>query len=222
MKSYLFIPAMFLIALMLSSCYTPKSVVNNSELRQKGDVMNFILLYVDSSDEIFEWNEEYYNRLLKGKFNNLERSQFRQVFHDKFRRKFNPTFVHNYADYFSTHKEYSFEEFNQQLSKQNIDHILLVSQKSSKSEVMPLVVGDWVLPATSNRNHYQVYLLERDNPNPIWISYGYGLLEGGWYMRPKKISKYLAKTIRRAMEQDELLFAGNRTGRASTQTASNK
>ena len=167
----------------LGACHIPRASISNHESLNADYVMDVLVLYVQSSDDIFEWGEEAYDNILKGRFNDLANKRNREFLFKNFSRRLYPTFVHNYADYFSDHKIYEYDEFVNILDSANIKHILLVNLRITSLErstiytntISPNKIYPNNIPITTSSisNAHQVYLLETKNPKPIWIAYGF-------------------------------------------------
>lgn len=162
MQKILSIFSVLLLTMVFYSCHTPSAFVSKSMSKQSKPLKNYVILYSVLSEDLQDVGEKNYDSHLKGKFNNLEDKFFRDNMVDKYISTAEMGTVWDYRRLFDDFKAYNFQEFEEILNKNDIEFILLVTQKRFIPREQ---LGDL-------RNH-QVYLFERGKKEPVWIAYGY-------------------------------------------------
>jgi len=154
--------SLFILTLFCTSCTNFQRAIST----QKGAVSekpvdNFLILFIEHKDEIPRLDEEFYNKALKGKFNNLEHERFRNHLADVAWDTFFPVMSFDYRNIFEVHQDYTYEEFKTRLEQPNLEYILLVNMKNNDA------IGDVL------RRNFQVYLFDKNQGPPIWTGFGY-------------------------------------------------
>jgi hypothetical protein len=157
-----FFLSLFLLILLYTSCTNFQRAIST----QKGNVSekrvdNFLVLFIEYKDEIPRLDEEFYNKALKGKFNNLEHERFRNHLADVAWDTFFPVMSFDYRNIFEVHQGYTYEEFKTRLEQPNLEYILLVNMKNNDA------IGDVL------RRNFQVYLFDKSQEQPVWTGFGY-------------------------------------------------
>jgi hypothetical protein len=196
---------MLLLILAATACYTPRGLHNKTLAQPEKPVFDFLMLFVPTDEDIHQLDEQTYERLLKGNFNDLQHKTFRDHLGDRFRKSFEGTFVHDYQNFFTGHHRYSYEEFQNALAQNRVNHILLITLKSEKSRVSPIITSDMAIPVNYTHRSYQLYLFDVNRPQPLWLSYGFPTSTGG-LSGIRTTARELARGVAREMEREQLLY----------------
>jgi hypothetical protein len=153
---------LFLMVLFCASCTNFQRAISTQKLSApEQPVDNFLILFVEYRDEIVRLDEEYYNKALKGKFNNLEHQRFRDHMADVAWDIYLPVRTFDYRNIFEGHKDYAFNDFQARLDQPNLNYILLINMKNNDN------IGEEL------RRNFQVYLFDKNLGQPIWTGVGY-------------------------------------------------
>lgn len=153
---------LFLMVLFCASCTNFQRAISTQKLSTpEQPVDNFLILFVEYKDEIIRLDEEYYNKALKGKFNNLEHQRFRDHMADVAWDIYLPVRAFDYRIIFEGHRDYAFNDFQARLDQPNLNYVLLINMKNND------ISGDVPI------RNFQVYLFDKNQEQPIWTGFGY-------------------------------------------------
>jgi len=79
------------------------------------------------------------------------------------------------------------------------------------NKIRPLITSDMAIPVNYTDRSYQLYLFNVDRPDPIWLSYGFPTITGG-FNGIKSTAKQLARGAARELDKGQILYA-SRNGR---------
>lgn len=160
---------------MFSSCIT----VNLNGHKLTEDVKQYdslLLIFTDSDDTFFEWNEENYNYVINTRFNGLDQERNREKFAYHIRKYFNGTKIFNASQVFPLHKPIDYADFMHQIENINFDAILLVHSK-----------GEWIHERVSDGDtvtklnaEYHIFLIDKYDYQNVWIAKSDAVGSGGW------------------------------------------
>jgi hypothetical protein len=206
-----FFPQSFLLfftLIIVSSCYTPRGVHSKTIAEPEKQVMDFMVLFVPINEDIYQLDKQTYDRLLMGNYNDLQYKTFRTLLTDGFRKKFKGTFIHDYQNFFTDHNLYSYDDFVRTLKDDGVKHILLITLKSQKDVIRPVVTSDMAIPVNYSDRSYQIYLFDINQSSPLWLSYGFHTSTGG-LVGIRKTANQLARGAARELDKEQLLFASS-------------
>ncbi len=200
------LPIALVLCLALSSCYTPKGLHTQLKAAPVQPVFDFMVLFVPVEEDIYKLDQEAYDLLIRGNFNDLQHKNFRSHIHRSFSKTFKDTFVHDYQNFFEDHHPYSYEEFMGRLKEDGVNHILLITLKAEDKTVRPVVTRDFVLPVNYTDRQYQLYLFDLEQQQPLWLSYGYMTITGG-FSGIRTTTNELARGAAKELKKGDLLYA---------------
>ncbi|WP_194778259.1 hypothetical protein [Pararhodonellum marinum] len=156
--------SVFLILLLLScTIYTPSAFNKKTFSPFEKPIDNFLLLYAEMPEDLYQLTEDSYDQLLRGRFNDFPNQNTRQKLHEAISNELTSAQVYPYELVFQTHKDYTFEEFKSGLDTVETPYVLLVTFKKEE------FVGE------NLSRYFQIYLLDKHTGQPLWLSYGYRL-----------------------------------------------
>ncbi|MBW3470044.1 hypothetical protein [Arthrospiribacter ruber] len=181
-----------LMTIILSACTNfNRAVSTKVNTIPDSPVEGFLVLFVQSDTEILQLDEEFYNKSIRGKFNNLEHQRFRDFLASESWRAFNPVMAYDSKNFFEKHKDYSYEEFRSVLNQADFDHLLIVSMRNDQDR------GELSI------QNFQVYLFDKEISQPLWTGFGY-YNQGNIVRRPA--AQRLSNRIKRDLKADGMLM----------------
>jgi len=72
--------------------------------------------------------------------------------------------------------------------------------------VSPIITTDMAIPVNYTHRSYQLYLFDVNQPQPLWLSYGFPTSTGG-LSGIRTTARELARGAARELEKEQLLFA---------------
>lgn len=161
----------------------------NGELEKP--LEGFIILFVESDNEILQLDEKYYNKSIRGNFNNLQHKRFRDHLAEVSWDTFSPVMTFDCKNFFETHQDYSYSEFRSVLDKGNFQHLLIISMRNNSDR------GEF------SQQNFQVYLFDKGSPQPIWTGFGY-YNQGN--INTRVVAQMLTNRIKRDLRADGMLM----------------
>lgn len=180
------------ILIVFCACTNFKRAVQthkNGELEKP--VISFMILFVESVNEILQLDEEYYNKSIRGNFNNLQHKRFRDHLASVSRNSFEPVMTFDSKDFFESHQDYSYSEFRSVLDKSDFQHLLIISMRNNLDR------GEF------SQQNFQVYLFDKGRPQPLWTGFGY--YNQGSITR-RAVAQMLSNRIKRDLRADGMLM----------------
>jgi len=127
---------------------------------------SILLLYSDSEELFYEWDEESYNFVFHAKFNDLDRVQYRKGLTQQFIKSFQNTRIYSADNFFPIHKPIPYEDFMQKLEEIEVDAIMVVQNRASwQSEV--------IIDGTTHHRpnvEYHFFLLDKSSLTNVWMA----------------------------------------------------
>ncbi|PRY89013.1 hypothetical protein CLW00_103133 [Mongoliibacter ruber] len=178
--------------LVFNSCTNFNRAVHT---KKSGDLEKplegFLILFVETDNEILQLDEEFYNKSIRGKFNNLEHRRFRDHLASATRYTFDAVKTFDSKDFFEVHQDYSFEEFNTVINDSDFQHLLIISMRNNMDR------GEF------SQQNFQVYLFDKGIEQPLWTGFGY-YNQGNIIRRPA--AQRLSNRIKRDLKSDGMLM----------------
>ncbi|EOZ96140.1 hypothetical protein A33Q_2733 [Indibacter alkaliphilus LW1] len=187
-KLLLILPAL----LLLASCATVN--INSHQLTNSPKKYDSLLVVMTTAEDLFyEWNEENYQYVFFGKFNDLDNDAIRKSMSNSLRRQFHPNKLLFVNDFFPIHKPIPFEEFNSTLQKLNFDAILLVHTRAQWLQE-DISDGDMIYRPNTDKH---VFLIDGQSFDTVWMGKvrGYGSPLNDFQDLYNRFSKNLAMDL---------------------------
>ncbi len=161
------------LMLVLASCATIN--MNSYMLGEPKRYGEILVLFTNSEDEFFEWDEENYEYTLMGRINNLDQARLRERLTEEMRNQLIRTRIRSVEDYFPLQKLISFDDFMSGLDNTKIDAILVVNTRGVWNT-------DRIVDGNTQRQpnaEYHCFLIDRNELEKIWMAkvgtYGHSL-----------------------------------------------
>lgn len=188
MKTLLSISALILLA----SCATVN--INSHQLTNTPVKYESLLVMMTHAEDLFyEWDEENYQHVFFGKFNDLDNDAQRKSMGNSLRRQFHPNRLLFVNDYFPVHKLISYEDFGSTLQELDFDAILLVHTRAQWLQE-DISDGDLILRPNTDKH---VFLIDGQSQETVWMGKvrGYGSPMNDFSDIYNRFSKNLAQNL---------------------------
>ncbi|WP_143962350.1 hypothetical protein [Litoribacter populi] len=162
-KSLLLVPLLFLAF----ACATVN--VNSHLLDPNAQTLRYssvLLLYSDSEEMFYDWDEENYNYVLYGQFNSLAQEKFRRDLGQSISRNLQGTKVHSADQYFAIHRPVSYQDFMNKLAEIDVEAILLVNARAIYQEEV-FIDGDSVFRSNME---FQCFLIDKEDLSNVYLA----------------------------------------------------
>lgn len=161
MRKLLFsVPAL----LLLASCATVN--IHSQKLSQDTNTYkSFLVLQTTAEDIFYEWNEENYQYILFGRFNDLDHDQDRKMLANSLKRFMHPIQLRFANEFFPIHRPIPYEDFMETVEKLDHEGILLVHTREKWVDEEYTDSGRITRP----NSEYHVFILDREKMDMVWL-----------------------------------------------------
>ncbi|MBS9522538.1 hypothetical protein KIH41_07235 [Litoribacter ruber] len=156
-----------MISLIFASCATVN--LNSHLLDPDSQGMKYqriLLLYSDSEEMFYDWDEENYNYVLYGKFNSLAQEKFRRDLGQSISRNLAGTRIFSADQFFAIHRPVSYQDFMNKLSEIDVDGILVVNARAIYQDEV-FIDGDSVFRSNME---FQCFLIDKNNLSNVYLA----------------------------------------------------
>lgn len=174
--------------------------------------VNVVVVFVETNQEITQFNEEAYNTIVRKKFNNLSNIDFRKNLENAFVKNMGQTstLVTGAGSLFEAGDDIDYASFIGGLKKAGAEAVLVVNMNKSWSTTTERIVKndalntyDVVKDANPNAS-YLCYLIDLNQIKPVWMGKSTG--NGVWMVGYNTLNNNLAKNVNSKLNKEGFVY----------------
>lgn len=154
-----------LLVMVLASC---ASVNFNSQklINQEKTYNSLFVLLTHSDDTFYEWDEDNYQYLFFGKFNDLDHDSDRKMLSNSLKRYLNSVNLTFANQHFPIHKPVPYSEFMEKIGELDFDGMLIVHTREKWVDEEYTDSGRVTRPNSG----YHLFLLDKEDLEIAWLA----------------------------------------------------